>query len=416
MKKSFKKLAAATLVSAIALTACGGQKTNTPEKKEKVKLKVWAPQEDQVKSDKHDLGYIGLVLDEFKKQNPQWDLEFKVEVMSEADAKDQLLKDVDAAADVFMFANDQIPAMVDAKAILRLGGATVDAIKANNSESMVGTVTYEDKIYGVPYTPNTYFMFYDKSKFTEDEVKSLDKMMAKDLGAGNYNFAYDLGNAWYLPAFYYAAGGELFGPNGTDNNAGTTFGNFPQVTKYLADLMKNPKFSKEEKESSLAKFKEGKLGAFVSGSWHANAIKESLKENFAATKLPTVTIDGKEGQMRSFAGSKALGVNAKTKHAEQAAKLALFLGGEFAQKLHFELRGITPTWKSVAALEEVKKDIVAAAQVLEVAEASKTQPMVKKMGSFWDPMAALGTAIVSGQVTEANAAELTKKAADAINK
>lgn len=413
--KNFKKLAVTGLASTLVLTACG-QTTQKPAEKKDVTLKVWAPQEDQKPTDKYKQGYIGAALEEFKKAHPEWNLTFKVEVMSEADAKTQLLKDVDAAADVFMFANDQIPEMAKAKAISKLGGKYVDEMKANNSASMVGSVTYEDAIYGVPFTPNTYFMFYDKSKFSDEEVKNLNTMMNKDLGAGVTNFAYDIGNGWYLPAFYFSQGGTLFGANGTDEKAGTNFGTLDKVTLFLSDLVKNPRFAKEEAGSSIAKFKAGKLGAYVSGSWDAAAIKEALKDNFGATKLPTVTIDGKEGQMRSFAGSKAIGVNAKSKNQEQAVALAAFLGGEKAQLLHYETREITPTWKTLAESDAVKKDVVALAQIKEIAEASVTQPMVAKMGNFWDPMAALGTAILNGEVTSANAAEITKKAGDAINK
>ncbi len=409
--KKIKKLAVAGLAASLLLTACG-QSTA----KKDVTLKVWAPSEDQTPTERHKQGYIGEVLDAFKKEHPEWNLTFKVEVMSESDAKKQLLKDVDTAADVFMFANDQIPEMAKAKAISKFGGKYLEEMKANNSESMVGSVTYENAVYGIPFTPNTYFMFYDKSKFTDDEVKNLNKMMDKNLGAGVTNFAYDISNGWYLPAFYFSQGGTLFGTNGTDESAGTNFGSLDKVTLYLSNLVKNPKFAKEEKGSSIAKFKEGKLGAYVTGSWDAAAIKEALKENFGATKLPTVTIDGKEGQMKSFAGSKAIGVNAKSKNQEQAVALAAFLGGEKAQALHYETRGITPTWKTLANSEAVKKDVVALAQILEIAEASVTQPMVAKMGNFWDPMAALGTSILSGEVTESNAAEITKKAGDAINK
>ncbi len=416
MKKSVKKLSAVALASTLVLTACGGaNKPATSEVKEAT-LKVWVPQEDQAPVGDHKQGFIGTALEEFKKANPQWKLTFNVEVMSEADAKTQLLKDVDAAADVFMFANDQIPEMAKAKAISKLGGKTVEDIKANNSESMVGSVTFDNAIYGVPFTPNTYFMFYDKSKFSEEEVKNLNTMMDKNLGEGVTNFAYDIGNGWYLPAFYFSAGGTLFGAQGTDEAAGTNFGDLSKVTLYVSDLVKNPRFAKEEKGSSISKFKEGKLGAYVSGSWDAAAIKDALKENFGATKLPTVTIDGKTGQMKSFAGSKAIGVNAKSKNQEVAVALAAFLGGEKAQTLHYETRGITPTWKSVAGNEAVKKDVVATAQILEIAEASVTQPMVAKMGNFWDPMAALGTAILNGEVTADTAAEITKKAGDAINK
>ena len=88
----------------------------------------------------------------------------------------------DAAADVYMYANDQIPVLVEAGALSKLGGSTVDEINENNEKAMIDSVTYDGSVYGVPYTSNTWFMYYDKSKFSADEVTSLDKMMSKDLG------------------------------------------------------------------------------------------------------------------------------------------------------------------------------------------------------------------------------------------
>lgn len=112
--------------------------------------------------------------------------------------------------DVYFFANDQIPTLADSGALAKLGGDTEQWVKDNNEQTMVQSVTYNDGIYGVPFTSNTWFMYYDKSKYTEDEVKSLDTMMAKDLGEGVYNFAFPMDNSWYIEAFYFGAGCSIF--------------------------------------------------------------------------------------------------------------------------------------------------------------------------------------------------------------
>lgn len=89
-------------------------------------------------------------------------------------------------------------------------------------------------------------MFYNKSLYTEDEVKSLDTMFAKELGEGVYNFSCDLSNSWYLEAFFYATGCTLFGADGTDptdctwnTQAGIDAAN------YVMDMIANPKYLEE---------------------------------------------------------------------------------------------------------------------------------------------------------------------------
>ena len=422
IKKMLSLVLTASMLSA-SIIGCGssnsansGQGSGSSDSSGPITLKVWAPQEDQNPTDKYPKGVVPYLCEQFAKAHPEWKLEFKYEVMSEGDAGPNVLKDLDAAADVYEFGNDQIPSLVEAGGIAKLGGKTVEDIKANVSDSMFGSVNYNGGVYGIPYTSNTYFMFYDKSKYTEDEVKSLETMMSKDLGDGVYNFAYQMGNSWYVSAFFYAAGGQLFGADGTDESAGTTFGDHKEATEYMINLKNNPKFLYDtDGSASIAKIKEGKLGAFVSGAWDAVAVKEALGDNFGATKLPTINLNGKDSQMYSFAGSKAIGVNPKCKHMEQAVALAAYLGGEEAQKVRFEARGYVPTWNSLEELDEIKSDPVISAQILEIKEASKTQPLVKGMTNYWTAVESLGKAVAQGDVALDGAEAATKKMADSIN-
>lgn len=418
MKKVLSILLTAS-IAATCMLGCGASSTASKSESGSasgssdgtITLKVWAPQEDQTPSDKYPNGIVPYLCDKFNEEHPEWNIKFDYAAVSEGDANKEALKDVDAAADVFLFANDQIPSMVEAGAIAKLGGKYVEDMKANNSESMVNSVTYKDGVYGFPFTPNTFMLFYDKSKYSDEEVKNLDTMMAKDLGDGVSNFSSPINNSWYISAYYYAGGGELFGPNGTDEAAGMTFGDHPEVTKYLVNLKNNPKYFCDPADStgaSLSKFTDGKLGAFTTGSWDAEAIKKALGDNMGVTQLPTITLDGQQKQLRSFAGSKAAGVNPKCKNMEVAVALASYLAGEESQKLHYEVRGYVPTWKSVAESDEIKNDIVASAVIAEINNASKTQPMVKKMDNYWSPAEAMGKSIIQGDVTLDNADEKTK--------
>lgn len=412
-----KKLSALLLTTALlttAMTGCGssdeGKEADSGKETKDVTLTVWGPQEDQAKVKGYDEGILKAMCEKFNEKHPEWNITFKYGVCSEGDAKDVVTKDVSAAADVYMYANDQIPVLVDAGALSKLGGSTVDTIKADNEESMVSTVTYQDSIYGVPFTSNTWFMYYDKSKFTEEDVKSLDTMMKKDLGKGVTNFAFPLDNSWYIASFYFANGGTLFG-DGTDPKAGCNFDdeNGVATTKYLAKLAKSKLFSCEKEGSSIAKFKEGKLGAYCTGSWDAAAIKEALgKKNFGVTTLPTVNVNGQEGQIKSFYGSKAIGVNPNCENQDVAVALALYLGSEECQQIRFETRGIAPVMKKLISSEAVMADEVTAVQNDVIANASVLQPVLTEMNSFWTPVETMGKEIVQGDVTDANAEEKTK--------
>ena len=62
---------------------------------------------------------------------------------------------------------------MDAKAIGQLGTDAEKQVKEQNGDLEVNSVTGTDgKLYGVPYTDNTWFMYYNKSKITEDEPRT----------------------------------------------------------------------------------------------------------------------------------------------------------------------------------------------------------------------------------------------------
>ena len=117
--------------------------------------------------------------DAYNEAHPEWNITYEYGVCGEYVAKDEVTKDVDAAADVYMFSNDNLTSQIAANGISKLGGQTAEDVKKNNSQAIVDSVSVDGDIYGVPFTTNSWFLYYDKSAFTEDEVKSLDTMIAK---------------------------------------------------------------------------------------------------------------------------------------------------------------------------------------------------------------------------------------------
>lgn len=427
-----KKVTAMMLSAAMCMTAlagCGGEEApaeskasadtaapaaseapadtaaaETPAETKDVTLKVWGPQEDQNPVDGYDKGILVAMCESFDEAHPEWNITFEYGVCGEDVAKDEVTKDVDAAADVYMYANDQLPILVDSGAIAELGGKNLDAVKAANSESMMNTVTYEDGVYGVPYAYNGWFMYYDSSKFTADEVKDLDAMMAKDLGEGVINVCFPLGNSWYIPAFYYGVGGTMFGADGTDGSSPCDFNDEKglAVTEYLVDLAANPKFTNqanEEAGKAISLFGEGKLGAFFSGSWDREAIEEALGENFACAQLPSFKAGDYEGTMKSYAGSKAVGVNPTCENMDVAVALAVYLGSAECQKIRYEVRGVVPL--DSTGIDDVMLNAITDT----VNNTSVAQPLVSEMNGWWTPAEAFGKAIVAGEVTHDNAQE-----------
>ena len=365
-----------------------------------VTLTVWGPQEDQVDA----TSWLPKEEAAFAAAHPEYTITWKNSVVSEGDAGKTVKQDPTAAADVYMFANDQLGTLIQANAIGVLPPDVVAQVKKQNSDVMVTSVTGSDgKIYGVPYTANTWFLYYNTSKFTADDVKNLDTMIAKG------KVAFPIDNSWYLPSFYVGNGSTLFGPNGTDEKAGFAFTGTQaaDVTTYLTSLVKKPNFVDDANGAGLAGVQNGTIDAYFSGSWDAAAVKKALGANYGAAQPPTYTLNGSPVQMKAFAGSKAVAFNPNAKNPQAAALFAGFLGSTAAQQAHYDMRGIIPSDKSLASSSSIAADPVAVAQMNTVANASVLQPTVPKMANFWDPTASFGKAILSGDVTAANAAAKT---------
>ena len=398
-----KKLLALCLavLMTLSLAACSGNsggEDKPAEEKTAVTVTVWGPQEDQ----SEDNGkWLQTMCEKFAAAHPEWEITFNYGVCSEGDAKTNVTTDPAAAADVYMYANDQIPDLLKAGALAELGGSVVETIKKNNSETTVNTVTYNGSVYGVPYMPNTWFMYYDKSVFTEDDVKSLETMLEKG------KVAFPLSNSWYIASFYVANGCTLFGPDGGDAASGLDFSGDKAVavTDYLVDLVANPNFVDGDVSTGTD------INAFFSGNWDYQKALDAFGDNIGVCAAPAYSL----GQLKAFAGTKAVGVNPQTalyaEHPEIAVALAAYLGGTEAQQAHFDLREQLPTDNNV----NVGNNAVAKAIVDTMSYASIVQPLQADMGNYWGPAESMGKELVAGTVTHANAAEKTEAMNAAMN-
>lgn len=377
--------------------ADGDTATEETKKLGDATLKIWGAQEDQEMLEK--------MVESFKALYPEDKLDITLGVVSEADAKTEVLKDTAVAADVFAFASDQIAELQAAGALYRIT-LNKDAITAANSEPSIQASTVGEELYAYPSSGDTYFMYYDKSKYTEDEVKSLETMMAKDLGSEVINFSFDADNGWYLSSFFFAAGCQLFGPNGTDPTV-VTFNdaNGLKVGNYLVDLAANPKFANHDDGLLLAAFQAGTLGATMSGTWNAENIKTALGDNYGVAKLPTIKLDDKDVQLSGMANFKLYGVNSQTKYPEAAMALAEYLTSKECQQIRFETRSFAPTNVELASDANALAENPAVAALSEQSRYATLQTSIPQSGNFWAPSEAFGAGIMNKEITKENLQE-----------
>lgn len=382
------------------LAACGANNANS----ENMTLTVWASQEDQANSD----SWLQKMEQEFQKRHPEYNITWQNQVVASADAATIAKQDPTVAADVYTFASDQLGTLVQAGAVGQISDDAMAQLKEQTAgnKTMLDSVTATDgNVYGMPLAGNTWFMYYRKSKFTDQDLTSLDAMLEK----GKVSFP--LTNSWYLASFYLGAGGTLFGPNGTDAKAGVQFGGETgaAVTNYLVDLRANKNFVNDTDGSGLAGLKSGKVDVVFTGNWDAATVRENLGDDWGVAKLPTFNLNGKQVQMRAFAGSTVYGWNPYTKHPVAADQFAAFLSSTYSQKQHYIMRSVIPSDVTLATDPQIEKDPVADAQMETIAQTSVVQPSIPEMNNFWSPCENFGKSIYNKEVTHENAADLTER-------
>ena len=394
MKKSVKKVMLPVMAAAMAVSF--GALVSAED--ETISLTVWGAEEDQT--------LLKELTDNFQAAYPDQTFDIQIGVESESTAKDTVLTDVEAAADVYAFADDQISDLVKAGALLKLddyaevlqmAGKTLDDVKDANVEGSVDAATIDGGLYAFPRAAdNGYFLYYDASVLSEEDVASWSSLLEAADAAGK-KVGMTLASGWYNASFFYGAGFttalNVDGTTAIDWN-GTSADGYTgvDVVKGMLAISGSPAFMAIADGDISNQLASGNLAACVSGTWDAMTAQEVFGDGYAATKLPTFTVGDQEVQQGSVAGYKYIGVNGYSENSGWAVLLADYLSNEEAQQKFFDERESGPSNKNVGASDAIKENVAlsALAQQSEYAQAQKVG------GKYWDPAKTFGELIAQG--------------------
>lgn len=379
--------------SVAGLTACGN---------DGLELTVWgsAAQQETLKQ----------MVAKFEEANPETKYNIKVGICEEDMAVSNIAPDPSAAADVFCYSNDQLVPLLRVGALAKLGGIFLDNVKTENSEESVasGSIAYgtaDEKVYGYPYaSDNGYFMFYDKSVITDEQVGSLESIISV-CETKNKKIAWAVDVPWYTAGWFFAFGCDYsveydYNDNYKEKNIEISLNNEGGINacKAMSKLTSSKAFSGKstDNEKIITGFTTKSTAVAVSGTWNAPQIKKILGENYGVCKLPTVNVNGQDVQLSSFKGYKLFGVNPHSgDKIVEAHKLAAFLSSEAMQAERFEKHMVGPT--NNAAANAVKDDVTFAALNAQK-QFAKEQTSVPS--SFWEPLKGVGLNIIDGLLSE----------------
>ena len=327
-----------------------------------------------------------------------------MEPVGEGDAASNMLTDVDAGADIFNFAQDQLARLVAAGALIPLSDENAAIFAEENYAGSVSAATMAGVTYAYPLTSdNGYFLYYDKSVVTDPT--SLDAIIA-DCEAAGKGFYMEINSGWYQPAFFFGTGCTL--TYDTDDAGAFTNCNIDYASdkgvaalKAMIALHKSTAFFNGSSVSNATN-----CAAIVDGTWDSGAAKELFGENYACAKLPTIDVDGTATQLSGFGGFKLVGVKPQTDSDKLTFchAVADYITGEEMQLARFDAKGWGPSNLNAQKSDAVQSNeaLAALAEQLAFCPGQGQYP-----GAYWDLTQAFGTDINSGKYADADDAALT---------
>ena len=419
MKSKTLAVVLSAAMAASVLTACGS--TAAPaETPAETKEEVVEPGEDtadtsgDVSTEARDYGSGEIkvwvadnVLDFTKEQisafqdaHPEFSgYSFSVEATGEGDAASNVITDVEAGADVFAFAQDQIARLVAAGALEEVAPENLEAVKSQNDAGSVKAATVGELVYAYPLTSdNGYFMYYDKSVVTDPS--DLDKILA-DCEAAGKSFYMEINSGWYQPSFFFGTGCELSYDTDNDGNFTEAHVSYASDTgvvalKEMIRIAGSPAFVNG---SSVGSADAAKMAAIVDGTWDAQAAKDALGDNYACAKLPSFEgSDGKTYQLSGFSGYKLLGVKPQEDENKLAVcdALAAYLSSGEMQLARYNAVGWGPS-----NLEAQKSDEVQSDEALTALNEQMLHdiPQGQYPSDYWTLAIGLGDSVINGEIS-----------------
>ena len=335
-----------------------------------------------------------------------YDIGIKVSPVGEKTAASNMIADTEGGADIFCFAQDQLSRLRSAGALDEIvDEATKNQIKSGNDEASYAAATIGDALVAYPLTSdNTFFMYYDKSFFTNpNDLKDLETIFAK-CAAANKKVHFPLKDAWYNASFFYGFGCQSewkCNPDGTFYDVEDTYAskNGVKACKALynfVNLYKNTiEYDNNVSTAFAHKPGEAPQGAIcVSGTWdYADAVSY-LGENMGAIELPTVTVGEETVQIKPFIGCKLIGVkpHKDTTLGALSHLLAKRLISKDCQLERADQFGWGPS-----NLEAQQDPIVKNNPVLNTVTAEKDYAVVQGQypGDWWSTAAAISESLAS---------------------
>ncbi|MCM3601841.1 sugar ABC transporter substrate-binding protein [Robertmurraya korlensis] len=253
--------------------------------------------------------------------------------------------------DVFFYNPAQVKAYVNSGVLLditeQVEGSTdvkIDDIweAGVNKYRFDGETLGQGAIYGLPKDLGPFALGYNKTMFEEagiplpdkdkpytwDQFIDVAKQLTKDNDGDGKMDQYGTGfNVnWALQPFVWSNGADWINEEGTKVTIDDP--KFIEALQFFVDQQNKyqitPSIGDAQTLDTYQRWLKGQLAFFPVGPWDMAAFKEQLKFEYDLLPWPA----GSTGESSAWVGSLGIGVGATTKHAKEAAELAMYLSAD----------------------------------------------------------------------------------------
>lgn len=301
--------------------------------------------------------------------------------------------------DVIVSPHDKLGAYVSAGVVAPLElGAVADGF----AEAAIQAMTYDGKVYGVPYSIENVALVRNTDLVAEPAA-TYDEVIANGVAAGTeYPFLVGLspeqGDPYHLYPLQTSFGSQVFAQNADGSydasklvlgdEAGVSFANWLATQGAAGSGVLNANIDGDKaREFFLA----GKSPYYLTGPWNVPAIKEA-GINYAIDALPSA--GGQEA--RPFVGVNGFFLSSKSTNALAATNFIVnYLSTEEAQLSLFEVGGRPPAL--IAAYETAAANDPDVEAFGKIGQTGAPMPAIPEMGAVWSDWGNAELQIIKGE-------------------
>ena len=376
----------AMLASVISLAACNkpsSSETERPEQSGKPQSSENKPASSenkpatpvekvgtiQIAVGEESVKFYKAVLTEYSEAHPEFAYNLDVVAGDAGTVADAVIKDGEAAPDIFTVAHDNIGKLTEANAVLPYIGEEILAqIEADNPAAFKGVIEVDDFVYAAPYISQALVLMYNKTKVSDEQAKSFEGLKQAAVAAGNKAIAVTGTDGFSFSAFTLArkvsdksTTVKLY-EGGDQQNCYFQGEDTFQITKWAQAYFGDTNGGMFPSDAGWAsEVQNGKVNAVIGGAWHFADFQTAVggAKNTGITILPTFTAGGVEYRAGSFVDCKVLMMNAYTIDEDKyiaAQDVVQYLTSKEIQNRSFKEANNMPAYDGATAYLETIKD------------------------------------------------------------